>query len=84
MLFLKLKDAFKNLEKLTLKIMKIGVICSFAITIIATIILITYLYFIHNPLIYTLGFLLFELSLHFIAYFIICGIAVDTIKKQII
>ena len=80
----KIKNIFTNLEKTTLKIMKTGLKFSLIMTIAATGILITYLFFIHSALVYKIGLLIFELSLYFAADFIVSGIAVDSIKKQMI
>ncbi len=82
--FEKIKNIFKNLEEKTLKIMKNGLIFSFITLIIGIVTLTTYILFIHNYLIYKIGLLIFEISLYFAADFIISGIAVDSIKKQII
>lgn len=79
-----LKKNFEGLEKKTLKIMKAGLKFSFATAIIAAGILITYIYFVHSYLVFKIGLLIFELALSFAADFIISGIAVDSIKKQII
>lgn len=80
----RIKNIFISLEKKTLVIMKIGLKCSFAILLIGVSTLITYLFFNHNYIIYKYGILIFELSLSFAADFIISGIAVDSIKKQLI
>ena len=82
--FNKIKDIFKNLEKKTLKIMKIGLNFSLLTAVFSAIILITYLFFVHNFILYQVGLLVFQLSLYFAVDFIVSGITVDSIKKQII
>ncbi len=78
------KEAFLNLEPKALTIMKNGLSFSFIIAFLGIIILITYLFFIHNYLIYKIGLLIFQLGLYFAADFIVSGLAVDSIKKQIL
>ena len=82
--FITLKETFKNLEEKNFKIMKVGLIISFILILLGIAILLTYLFFIHTFFVYQLGLLIFELALSFAADFIISGIAVDSIKKQII
>ena len=78
-----LKD-FKNLDKLTYKIMKIGLKTCFGICLFSTLILFTYDLTLTSPSLYYLGILLFKLSCVFGVEFIICGLVVDSIKKQLI
>ena len=77
-------NSFKNLDKLTYKIMKYGLKACFGICIISIIILFTYQTLFTSPSLYHIGLSLFKLSLTFSIEFIICGIVVDSIKKQII
>ena len=74
---------FKNLEDITYKIMKKGFFFCFILAIIATIILFTYKVLPLSPIIYYIGFALFKLSIYFVIEFIVCGFAVDSIKKQL-
>ncbi len=76
-------ESFKNLDKLAKKIMKNGLKFCFFLGIISLIILITYNISFTVPLLYTIGFILFKLSLTFGVEFIICGFAADKIKKQL-
>lgn len=77
-------DIFKNLDKLTFKIMKYGFrFCSF-ICILSVLILATYNLNILSPIMYYIGINLFELSIIFGIEFIVCGLVVDGIKKQLI
>lgn len=80
----KLLDCFKNLDKLTYKIMNYGLRFSLTVGIISAFILFTYLCAFSSPLIYYIGINLFRVSLIFGIEFIICGFVVDGIKKQAI
>lgn len=77
-------NLFKNLDKKTFSIMKKGITFSFIVTIISSLILLTYILLIKQPQLYYIGLALLKLSLFFIIDFIICGIVVENIKKQII
>ena len=79
-----INNIFKNLEEKTLKIMKAGLRFSLLVAILSSIILITYLFFLHSALIFKIGLLIFELSIYFAVDFIVSGITVDSIKKHII
>lgn len=79
----KIKELFENLDKKTLKIMKNGLKFSFLVLLISMAILITYLFFVHNNIIYQIGLLVFQISLYIGVDFIVSGIAVDSIKKQL-
>lgn len=83
-MFKKIIENFKNLDKLVKAIMKKGLAFCSIIGVIALIILVTYNLSITNPLLYFIGFTLFKLSLTFGIEFVICGFAVDKIKKQLI
>lgn len=82
-MFKKILDTFKNLEKLTYKIMKSGLKFCFAICVTAIITLLIYDLFFTIPQLYYTGITLFKLSLIFGIEFIVCGFSVDTIKKQL-
>lgn len=77
-------NSFKTLDKLTYKIMRYGLKVCFIICIVSTIILLTYQTIFLSPTLYYIGLSLFRLSLIFSIEFIICGLVVDSIKKQII
>ena len=74
---------YKHLDKKILHILKIGLSSSFAICIIATIILITYILFFTYPVIYYIGFLCFIIGLNFAVSFIISAPIIDDFKKQL-
>ena len=80
----KILESFKNLEKLTYKIMKNGFKFCFILTLISIIILLTYEFVFTIPNLYYIGISLFRLSLIFAIEFIVCGFVVDGIKKQLI
>lgn len=75
---------FKNLDNLAKKIMKNGLNFCYILAIIALVILITYNLSFTIPILFSVGFIMFKLSLIFGVEFIICGFAVDKIKKQIL
>ena len=75
---------FKNLDKLTYKIMKYGLLFCFAICMISISILLTYETIFLCPTLFYIGLSLFKLSCIFGIEFIICGIVVDSIKKQLV
>lgn len=77
-------NSFKNLDKLVKKIMKIGLKFCSILGMISLIILVTYNLSFTIPIVFTIGLILFKLSLIFGVEFIICGFAVDRIKKQIL
>lgn len=80
----KIMEYYKNFEKITRKVLKVGLEFCFGLSSIAIIILLTYNFFFAYPIIYYIGLTLFRLSLIFGIEFIICGFITDGIKKQII
>ncbi len=74
----------KNLDLQIKHIMKYGFIFSLLFCLLATLILYTYHAIYTIPIIFTVGTILFKASIMFFADFIICGVAFDTIKKQMI
>ncbi len=83
-MFRKIFNSFKSLDKLTKLIMGYGIKFCFLICIISLTILLTYNISYTLPILFTIGFILFKLSLIFGIEFVICGFIVDGIKKQII
>ena len=75
-------DKFKSIDSRIKQIMKYGFLFSFTICIISIIILLLHTY-IHIPELYYIGLSVFQLSLFFTVDFIVCGIAIDTIRQQI-
>ena len=80
----KVLNSFKSLDKLTKLIMSYGLRFCFIICLASLAILTTYNFSFTIPILFTIGFILFRLSLIFGIEFIICGFVVDRIKKQII
>ena len=77
-------NSFKNLDKLVKQIMKIGLKFCSILGMLSLIILVTYNLSFTIPIVFTIGLILFKLSLIFGVEFIICGFAADRIKKQIL
>lgn len=74
---------FKKFEPTILLLMKSGIRYSFYISIISTLILLTYDFVYTAPIIYYIGISLFRTSLFFIVGFIICGFAFNKIKREL-
>ena len=74
-------EKINQLESTVKQIMKYGFRFSFFVCLISTLLLLSYGWF-KSPDLYYIGLSVFQLSLFFIVEFIICGIAIDTIKKQ--
>ena len=79
----KLKNFFDNLDKIDLKIMKIGIKISFVISLIATILLAMYLFSVHSLFLYNIGLAIFKLSTYIAVEFIVCGVIADLVKRQV-
>ena len=82
MIFNKLLDTLKNLDKKILKILKYKIKLCFGILILSAGILFTYLFFIHSDFVFQIGLLTFQIGICFIAEFFASAITVDTISKQ--
>ena len=78
-----LKKEITNIDKKIFKVMNLGFKCCFIIAFIACSILLTYHYNLKSPDLFYSGLILFKTSLFFFVDFIVCGFAVDTIKKEI-
>ncbi len=80
----KIINLFKHLDKIACKIMKHGLIfCSF-LSFLAIFILLIYNFTFPSPSMYYIGIHLLKLSLIFGIEFIICGLVVDGIKKELV
>ena len=75
---------FKDLDEKVKKIMKYGFIFSLCFCFVATFILFTYNTIYASPDLYYIGLQMIQTGLFFVVEFIICGIAMDKIKKQLI
>ena len=71
----------KNIDSSIIRVCDGGLKFCFVLSLIATLILSTYLS-IHNPALFYFGFSILKSALFFMAFFIICTIAIDTIKKS--
>ena len=80
----KIFNLYKNLDKLTSKILKHGLEFCFFLCISAITILITYEIIFSSPTLFHMGLSLFKLSVIWGIEFIICALVVDSIKKQVI
>lgn len=79
----KIKNSFKNIDSINLKIIKKGLKISFLIMLFALLILVCYITSSKSLFTYYIGISLFKTSLYFGIEFIICGIVIDSIKKGI-
>lgn len=77
-----LRKLINNIDKLVLKIMKIGLQFCFSLTLLSTLILCIFLSN-HSVFLYELGLLTLKLSTYMAVEFIVCGIVADKIKEQI-
>ncbi len=75
-------DKFNSMEEKTKKILKYGIYFSSFVCAISVFILLTY-HFHTTPDLFYIGLAVFKLGLFFIVEFIICALAIDTIKKQV-
>ena len=82
-MFKKIIENYKNLDKITSKIMKNGLNFCFILCIISVFILLTYDFIFQSPFLYNIGISIFRLSLILGIEFIICGFVSDNIKKQL-
>jgi len=78
----KFKETITNIDKKVLKVINCGFNCCLLIAFIACFILLTYHFNLKSPDLYYSGLLLFKTSIFFFVDFIICGVAVDTIRKE--
>ena len=81
---LMIKSIFKELDKKAIIILKHGLQFCAILCLISITLLIAYQSFYLNPLFFHIGLLLFKTSTIFSIEFIICAIAVDKIKNQIV
>jgi len=79
----KFMQDLNNIDKVTYTLIIKGIKYSFGITILSAILLLFYLCFTQNITLYYVGLLILKSSFFFSAFTIICGISMDTIKKQI-
>ncbi len=77
-----LKELLTNLDKTGLKIMKYGLKICLGILLFSVMLLSFYLNATHNVFLYQLGMIIFRISTYIAVEFVVCGIVVDTIKKE--
>ena len=77
-------NKFKHLDLKVKNIMRYGFNFSLLFCLFSVLILFTYHAIYTIPILFTIGTILFRTSLMFFVDFTICGIAFDTIKKQMI
>lgn len=71
----------KSINKSILSVLFIGLKVCFVLLLLSTFILSLY-HSVHNLNLFYTGISLFKTSLFYIAFFIICAIGIDTIKKE--
>ena len=79
-----IKNTFYNLDKTALHILKLGLKFCFILCIISIFVLLSYHFISLNLILFEIGLSLFKFSLIFAIEFIMCAIAADKIKKQLI
>ena len=79
-----IKKAFINLDKKAFLILKHGLKFCFTLCIFSLAILLTYEFILNSIFIYDLGIAFFRISMIFAIEFVVCAIAVDSIKKQLL
>ena len=79
-----LSEKIKNLDLKIVKLMKIGFIISFIMSLLSSSLLFTYQFIVSLPILFYIGISIFRTSLSFGVTFFICGIGFDTMKKQMI
>ena len=79
-----IKDTFKSLDKTAVHILKRGLYFCALLCIISVIILFVCQFIAVNPFMFEVGLTMFRASIIFAIEFVICAIAADKIKKQIV
>ena len=77
-------EYLKNIDKITYKIMAKGLLSCLFLAIISAFLLLTYNIASTSQDLYYIGLSLFKLSCYFSVEFVICGLVMDSIKKQLI
>lgn len=83
-MFNKIKTYLQNIDTLTYKIIKIGLYFCLILAILSAILLLIYSIALTSQNIYYIGLSLFKLSCSFGVEFIVCGFAMDALKKQLL
>lgn len=77
-------NTIKNFDPKVKKIMKIGLYFSLSVSIIATFILLYYIFFYTSNEIYYIGLQVMQLSISFAVYFFASALAIDKIQKDLL
>lgn len=77
-----LQNRFYSMDKVIKKIMYYGFLFSLLVAIASVVLLVTY-EFSQQPDLYYLGLSVLQLSFFFFVEFIVCALAVDTIKNGV-
>ena len=72
----------KNMDTSIYGVCKNGLRFCFVLALLSTLLLSTYIS-IHNPNLFYVGISIFKSTLFFMVFFIICAIAIDTIRKDL-
>lgn len=83
-MFTKIYNIYRNFEKITIKILNIGLKFCFVLCLFSVMFLLTYILFIQAPILFYIGISIFKFSLILVTEFIVCSFVVDGIKKQLI
>jgi len=81
-MFNKLFENIKSIDKKIKDVMLKGFKFSFILCILSTLVLATYSTYPYSNILFESGIILFRTSLMFAVYFFICGMATNTIKKD--
>lgn len=79
----KVINIYNSMDKSTKKLMNNGLIFSFVLAIISSLLLLTYDLFYNSITLYYIGFHLFKNSILFASVFFAFGIGFDRIKKEL-
>lgn len=82
-IILMIKNTFKDLDKKAIHIMKQGLEFCFILCILSISLLAINEFIFTYPNLYNIGLLIFQISTIFAIEFVICALAMDTIKKQL-
>ena len=83
-MFKSIFDTIKKLDPKTKTIMRFGFISAFTVLVISGFILFTYQAFYASPNLYYIGLQVFKISLVIAISSFVCGLVVDTIKKELL
>ena len=79
----KIFNYLKKVDTATYKIMKKGLFFCLILSLVSSLVLLIYITLSPNLDIYYIGLSLFKLSCYLGVEFVVCGLVVDTLKKQL-